>query len=84
MIIVGPRNGFQSAFGEITQEKNITMLQEESEITRKQLAEMIEITSDGVKYNLEKLRRLGLIRHVGVTKRAIGGSRMSEIGQKEI
>lgn len=52
-----------------TQEKIIAMLQEEPEITRKQLAERLALTPDGVKYHLNKLRRLGRIRHVGATKK---------------
>lgn len=44
------------------------LLQQEPSITRNTLAERLEITPDGVKYHLDKLRKVGRIRHVGPTK----------------
>ncbi|MEA1969705.1 MAG: helix-turn-helix domain-containing protein [Thermodesulfobacteriota bacterium] len=37
-------------------------------MTRKELAERIGISDDGIKYNLKKLKDAKLIRHVGATK----------------
>ena len=44
------------------------MLKAQPAITRKELANVIGITPDGVKYHLEKLKAAGKIRHVGPTK----------------
>lgn len=51
-----------------TQEKILVLLQENPSITRELLAERIGITSDGIKYHLDKLKSSGQIRHVGSTK----------------
>ena len=40
----------------------------EPRITRRLMAERIGITPSGVKYHLAKLRKAGIIRHVGPTK----------------
>jgi len=53
---------------ETTQEKILSCLEKEPSITRKRIAEAIGISSDGVKYHLDKLSKAGLIRHVGPTK----------------
>lgn len=51
-----------------TQERILALLKAEPTITRRKLAERIGITSDGIKYHLDKLRTSGSIRHVGATK----------------
>jgi ATP-dependent DNA helicase RecG len=40
-------------------------LRAKPDIGRKALAELLEITPDGVKYHINKLREAGMIRHVG-------------------
>ena len=52
-----------------TQEKIFSLLKHKQEITRNEIAEIIEISPDGVKYHLNELRRSGRIRHVGATKK---------------
>lgn len=52
-----------------TQERILALLLAEPEITRRGLARRLGITPDGVKYHLTRLRRAGVIRHVGATKR---------------
>ncbi len=47
----------------------MALLREEPTITRGALADRIGITSDGIKYHLAKLRKIGRIRHVGPTKK---------------
>ena len=37
-------------------------------MTRRELAEHIGLSVDGIKYHLDKLRAAGIIRHVGPTK----------------
>ncbi len=46
----------------------MTLLAAETALTRKGLADRIGLTSDGIKYHLDKLRAEGRIRHVGPTK----------------
>ncbi len=51
-----------------TRQRIVALLEAEPTITRRELAERIGITPDGIKYHLEKLRSSGSIRHVGPTK----------------
>ena len=53
---------------ETTREKILALLRSTPAITRRELAEKIGITSDGIKYHLKKLAEDGTIRHVGPTK----------------
>ena len=51
-----------------TRERILALLEAEPRITRRLMAERIGITPSGVKYHLAKLRKAGIIRHVGPTK----------------
>ncbi len=51
-----------------TQERVCLLLQGEPRLTRRELAERLSLTPDGVKYHLQKLKAMGRIRHVGSTK----------------
>ena len=51
-----------------SRERILAVLKAEPRITRRLLAERIGITPSGVKYHLTKLRKAGIIRHVGPTK----------------
>ena len=53
---------------ETTQERILSLLATEPEITRRKLAKRLGITSDGVKYHLNKLRAAGIIQHIGPAK----------------
>lgn len=57
----------QETAQETTQEI-ISLIQEKPKITRKELANKIGLTQDGIKYNLNKLKKEGKIRRVGSTK----------------
>ena len=59
----------QEATQETTQERILSLLREDPALTRKALADRIGITSDGIKYHLDRLREAGRIRHVGPTKK---------------
>jgi len=59
----------QKTTQETTQEKIIGILKLNSKITRKEISERIGLSTDGVKYHLDALRRSGRIRHVGSTKK---------------
>ena len=54
---------------ETTQERILMLLRVQPTMTRKELAEHIGITSDGIKYHLDKMRTSGRIKHVGLTKK---------------
>ena len=50
------------------QQKIINYIKVNPNITRNELAEKLNITADGVKYNLNKLVKAGIIERVGSTK----------------
>ena len=52
-----------------TQDRILALIRAEPEITQRILAQRLGITPDGVKYHLNRLRKTGVIRHVGATKR---------------
>lgn len=62
------RGTTQETTPETTQEKILANIRKNPSITRKKLAEIIGITTDGVKYHLEKMSGNGIIKHVGPTK----------------
>ncbi len=51
-----------------TTQRILTLISEDPGITRQQLAEALEITSDGVKYHLRRLQEQGLLRRIGPDK----------------
>jgi len=53
---------------ETTQEKIMELLKVQPTLTRRELAEKIGISADGIKYHLNKLKAEGVIRHEGPTK----------------
>jgi len=61
-------NTTQETAQETTQDKIVAVLRKTPTVTRRQLAQVIGITEDGVKYHLNKLKANGVIRHVGPTK----------------
>jgi ATP-dependent DNA helicase RecG len=54
---------------QITSERIIEEIRKHPFTTREQLAEVIGITPDGIKKQLDKLKKAGKIRHVGATKK---------------
>ena len=63
-----PKDAGEAATQETTQEKIIASLRAEPTLTRKLLAQRLDISEGGVKYHLKKLKAAGRIRHVGPTK----------------
>ncbi len=65
-----PKGGSEmdSTTQETTQEKIVTLIQRNPQITRRELAEIIGLTEDDIKYHLQKLNKTGVIQHVGPTK----------------
>jgi ATP-dependent DNA helicase RecG len=58
----------QETTQETTQEI-IRIIKEKPSITRKELAKKIGLSEDGIKYNLNKLKKENKIKHVGSTKK---------------
>ena len=58
----------QETTQETTQEKILGYLRAEPTLTRKLLAQRLNISEDGIKYHLNKLKAANKIRHVGPTK----------------
>ena len=52
-----------------TSERIIEEIRKHPFTTREQLAEVIGITPDGIKKQLDKLKKAGKIRHVGATQK---------------
>jgi len=53
---------------ETTQEKLISLIKENPNITQEQLAVKLGLTRDGISYNIKKLREQGKIVRIGSTK----------------
>ena len=73
-----------------TRDRVLSLLSERPEITRRELAALLGISSNGARYHLEKLKAEGLVRRVGSTKAGhweVGGteigSRKSEVGSQK-
>jgi len=58
----------QETTQETTQERILDLIQKRPAITRKILAMEVGVTEDGIKYHLDKMRKTGVLRHVGSTK----------------
>ena len=54
--------------GQSTQEIILEQIRNNPRITRNELAEIIGITPDGIKKQLDKLRKADVIKHIGSTK----------------
>jgi len=59
----------QETTQETTREIILKLIKNNPTITGKELAEKTGLTTDGVKYHLNKLREQGVIKHVGATKK---------------
>ena len=53
---------------ETTQEIILKIIKEKPEITQKELAQIVGISFDGIKYHIKKLTKTGIIKHEGPTK----------------
>lgn len=52
-----------------TQEMILGLLKQKPASTRRELADRLSLTPDGIKYHLDKMRKAGIIRHSGPTKK---------------
>ena len=56
---------------ETTQEKIINLIQKNPSITQVEMAKALELTRDGISYNIKILKEKGIIERVGSTKKGI-------------
>ncbi len=54
---------------ETTQEKIIKLIKENPNITQAEMSKILDITRDGISYNIKVLKEEGKIRRVGATKK---------------
>ena len=54
-----------------TQEKIINLIKKNSAITQVEMAKILDLTRDGVSYNIKILKEKGIIERVGSTKNGI-------------
>lgn len=52
-----------------SQKEILKLMKINSSITRKEIANRLQITEDGIKYNINVLKRLGIIKREGSTKK---------------
>ncbi|HAE39668.1 MAG TPA: hypothetical protein DCG57_13700 [Candidatus Riflebacteria bacterium] len=48
-----------------TAQRIVELIEENPEITRKEMAAILDITLDGIRYHLQKLKTAGKIHHTG-------------------
>lgn len=56
---------------ETTQEKIINLIKKNPSITQIEMAKELNLTRDGISYNIRKLKENGIIERVGSTKNGI-------------
>lgn len=59
----------QETTQETTQEKIIKLIKENPNITQAEMSRILDITRDGISYNIKVLKEEGKIRRVGATKK---------------
>ncbi len=65
-----PKNSVEagSTTQETSQEKIFAFMRGTPSITHRELAQKIDLTEDGIKYHLQKLKLAGIVEHMGPTK----------------
>ena len=61
----------QETTQETTQEKIINLIKKNPSITQVEMAEVLNLTRDGISYNIKALKEKGIIERVGSTKNRI-------------
>ena len=71
MIKVSVEETTQETTQKTTQEKIINLIQKNPSITQVEMAKALELTRDGISYNIKILKEKGIIERVGSTKKGI-------------
>ena len=61
----------QETAQETTQEKIINLIKKNPSITQVEMAKVLDLTRDGISYNIKILKEKGVIERVGSTKNGI-------------
>ena len=71
MILTSNQETTQETAQETTQEKIINLIKKNPTITQTEMAKILNLTRDGISYNIKILKEKGLIERVGSTKNGI-------------
>ena len=71
MILTSNQETTQETTQKITQEKIINLIEKNPDITQVKMAKILDLTRDGISYNIKILKEKGIIERVGSTKNGI-------------
>jgi predicted HTH transcriptional regulator len=71
MIVTSNQETAQETTQETTQEKIINLIKKNPGITQVEMAKILDLTRDGISYNIKILKEKGIIERVGSTKSGI-------------
>ena len=71
MIVTSNQETTQKTTQETTQEKIINLIKKNQGITQVEMAKILDLTRDGISYNIKILKEKGIIKRVGSTKNGI-------------
>ena len=71
MILTSNQETTQETTQKTTQEKIIDLMKKNPSITQVEMAKILDLTRDGISYNIKKLKEKGIIERVGSTKNGI-------------
>ena len=71
MILTSNQETAQETTQKTTQEKIINLIKKNPAITQVELAKILNLTRDGISYNIKILKEKGIIERVGSTKNGI-------------
>ncbi len=71
MIVTSNQETAQETAQETTQEKIINLIKKNPTITQVEMAKILDLTRDGISYNIKILKEKGVIERVGSTKNGI-------------
>ena len=69
MIVTSSQETTQETTQKTTQEKIIDLMKKNPSITQVEMAKILDLTRDGISYNIKNLKEKGIIERVGSTKR---------------
>ena len=71
MILTSNQETTQETTQKTTQEKIINLIKKNPSITQIEMAKTLDLTRDGISYNIKALKEKGIIERVGSTKKGI-------------
>ena len=77
-MILNQQETTQETTQKTTQEKIINLIKKNPSITQVEMAKALDLTRDGISYNIKVLKEKGVIERVGSTKNGIWKINMEE------